>query len=156
APIVATAIAHWAAAGATADQLALLYNTQIHIADLPDSGYLGNTDASGITVDTNGAGWGWFVDPTPTEDSEFGALQAATAAVATGGDAAGHIDLLTVVEHELGHIIGLPDTDAGVMNVALDLGTRRLPDAVDVAQAAESALPTAAQAAAGTPVIAGT
>jgi hypothetical protein len=54
--------------------------------------------------------------------------------VATGGAAAGHIDLLTVVEHELGHIIGLPDTGGpGVMEEALDTGERRLPDASDVA-----------------------
>jgi hypothetical protein len=41
-----------------------------------------------------------------------------------------------VVEHELGHILGLPDTgQAGVMNIALDSGERRLPAPADVAAA---------------------
>ena len=56
--------------------------------------------------------------------------------IATSGNAANHIDLLTVVEHELGHILGLPDSgQTGVMNIALDSGERRLPDAADVAGA---------------------
>src|SRR5262249_28983584 len=71
APIVAAAIADWAAAGATAQQLAVLNGTHVMIGDLPN-GALGNTTDDGtVTVDANAAGWGWFVDPTPAQNGEF-------------------------------------------------------------------------------------
>ncbi len=43
--------------------------------------------------------------------------------------AADDVDLLTVLEHELGHVIGLPDNDqAGdLMDITLGLGVRRAP-----------------------------
>jgi predicted Zn-dependent protease len=40
-----------------------------------------------------------------------------------------HIDLLTVVEHELGHIVGLSDNDAlpdDIMDGVLGVGVRRI------------------------------
>jgi large repetitive protein len=155
-PLLAIAIQHWADAGASAAQIAQLEHTHIQIADLPDSGFLANTDGSGITIDTNAAGWGWFIDPTPADNSEFHATTTANELIATSGDAASHIDLLTVVEHELGHIIGLGDsTGAGVMNIALDSGERRLPGGTDVAQASEADIPQISQAPAGTPIVAG-
>ena len=54
--------------------------------------------------------------------------------------AAGHMDLLTAVMHELGHVIGLPDTTAAsdvndLMYINLVDGERKLPDAADVGQA---------------------
>jgi hypothetical protein len=135
APIVAEAIAHWAEAGATPQQIALLNSTHFTIEDL-SNGILGNTNAHGIQIDADAAGWGWFVDATPADNSEFHATSSATELAATSGAAAAHVDLLTVVEHELGHVIGLGDsTGAGVMNIALDSGERRLPDGTDVAQA---------------------
>jgi VCBS repeat-containing protein len=136
APVLAAAIQHWADAGASAAQIALLGHASLKIADLPNSGFLADTDASGIMIDTDGAGWGWFIDPTPSDNSEFHATASPSELIATSGNAANHIDLLTVVEHELGHILGLPDTgQTGVMNIALDSGERRLPDAADVAGA---------------------
>jgi hypothetical protein len=47
------------------------------------------------------------------------------------------MDLLTVVTHELGHILGLPDVSAtflpnDLMDTTLPTGTRRLPSATDV------------------------
>lgn len=134
--LLAAAIQHWIDAGATPDQIAQIQNTQIHIADLPDTGILANTDANGITIDANAAGWGWFIDSTPNDNSEFQATASPTEWLANGGAAASHVDLLTVIEHEMGHVIGLEDSaQPGVMNVALDLGERRLPGAADVAQA---------------------
>ncbi|MDN5000401.1 cadherin domain-containing protein [Bradyrhizobium sp. GCM10027634] len=136
APVLVAAIQHWADAGASAAQIAQLENTKLSIADLPDSGYLANTGAKGITIDVNAAGWGWYVDPTPSDNSEYHSTAAPNDLVATSGDAASHIDLLTVLEHELGHVLGLPDTSLdGVMNLNLDTGERRLVTPADVAQA---------------------
>ena len=52
-----------------------------------------------------------------------------------GSPAAGRVDLLTVLEHELGHVIGLSDnTHAGdLMDITLGLGVRRAPTAGDLA-----------------------
>ena len=79
------------------------------------------------------------------------------------------MDLLTVLMHEMGHALGLDHDQANphdVMSDTLVTGERRLPDASDVAQAtdpadtadlanpAEAVLPVAAQAPAGTPMVA--
>ena len=71
----------------------------------------------GFWLDDNAAGWGWFVDATPWEDSEF----------ATPGyqGEQGRMDLLTVLEHEIGHLLGRDHEAAGVMREALDAGIRR-------------------------------
>lgn len=53
-----------------AAQLALLSKATITIADLAD-GYLALTTGTTITLDTDAAGYGWFVDPTPLTHEEF-------------------------------------------------------------------------------------
>ncbi|MEA2941087.1 MAG: hypothetical protein QOD09_1616, partial [Bradyrhizobium sp.] len=169
--IVAAAISQWAAAGASASQLAAMHATTFSLEDLAGK-TIGDESTGHIVIDVDAAGHGWFVDPTPNDNSEF-----THAANATGTDlytdptnaAAGHLDLLTTVSHELGHVIGLDDTtnpgDADdLMFINLVDGERRVPDATDVAQAnstsiveiIEAALPQSAQAAAGTPILIGT
>ena len=92
--------------------------------DLPDT-TLGLASGNVIFLDTNAAGQGWFVDPTPREDSEFTSGMPDTTTAAK-------VDLLTVVVHEMGHILGLDDdaaTDpvAGtVMADVLPVGVRRI------------------------------
>src|SRR5262245_54146298 len=61
-----------------------------------------------VVLSPTAAGHGWFIDPTPEDDSEFATPLTATALAArTGSDAYGRYDLLTVLEHELGHLFGL-------------------------------------------------
>ena len=62
------------------------------------------------------------MDETPEDDVEF---------ISEGSDAAGQMDLLTVVMHELGHVLGYDDLDPEVddlMSATLDSGERQLPD----------------------------
>jgi hypothetical protein len=135
APIARAAVARWAAAGLTAGQLALLNQVQFSIGNLSGVGALGLTalNSQRVALDATADGWGWFIDPTPATDSEFAVPAGGSQLDARPGSPAwGHMDLLTVVEHELGHVLGLDDFDPVVapddlMAATLGLGTRRLP-----------------------------
>jgi VCBS repeat-containing protein len=168
--VVAAAIAQWAHAGASASQLAAMHATVFSVEDLAGT-TVGEQSPGLITIDVDAAGHGWFVDPTPNDNSEFTHAQNAAGTdllTDLSNAAAGHLDLLTTVTHELGHVIGLGDTTSAstahdLMYINLVDGERRVPDAADVALAdasgamqAEAALPLSAQAMAGTPVISGT
>jgi hypothetical protein len=169
APILAEAIQRWADAGATADQLTALAGVHVSIADLDGAALAQTIGSSTIIIDSNAAGWGWFVDPTPAQNSEFDLVHSSTEHAASSGEASGHMDLVTVIEHELGHVLGLQSADlAGdLMSETLGVGVRRVPGDLDIAgtqqvtiakQAAEAeaALPPGAAAADNTPVVAGT
>ncbi len=150
--VVAAAIAQWAAAGASAAQLAALHATTFSVANL-DGAVIGNESAPNhITIDTDAAGHGWFVDATPNDNSEF--THAANAGgtdlyTDTTNAAAGHLDLLTAVAHEMGHVLGLSDQTTAssthdLMYANLVDGERRLPSAADVASVQPPALPPTA------------
>ncbi len=121
APIVTAAISRLAGSGLTDEQLALLHSTDVTIRDLP-SDYLGYTNSQGhVLIDVDAAGHGWFNDATPSDDAEF------TGGVALAGSAAGgQVDLVTVVMHELQHILDIPHSEASnnVMAPTLDIGSR--------------------------------
>src|SRR5262249_52995287 len=87
-PLVNEAIARWEATGLTAAQVDLLRSVSIRIADLGGT-TLGLESGNVITIDDNAAGWGWFIDTTPSDDSEF----------RLPGDQGeqNHMDLLTVL-----------------------------------------------------------
>jgi hypothetical protein len=125
-PVVTEAIAEWQAAGVPASALATLKDTDIEIADLPGD-YLGWESANGvILIDSNAAGYGWFVDPSGA--AFRGTLQ---------GPAAGQLDLLTVVAHEFGHVLGIAELSdpRDLMYVYLPPGVRRVPTDRDVVAA---------------------
>ena len=108
--VVATAVDSWQASGLTAEQLARLHRLNFTVADLAGL-HLGEADGDEIRIDRNAAGNGWS-----TSDNA----------------AAGRIDLLTTLMHELGHVLGLDDTYAehdrgNVMYGFLHLGERRFP-----------------------------
>jgi hypothetical protein len=128
APVVVAARARWTSAVKDAALQRKLSQVRIVIADLP-GGCLGLTDGNTIYVDRDAAGYGWFVDRTPRADQEFRRVARSLDLRAVDRRAVDRIDLLTVVEHELGHIAGLQDVASdrvGLMKGTLDTGVRRM------------------------------
>jgi Putative Ig domain len=107
-PVLQQAIAAWGADGA---DVAKLESVQVQIGTLDDN-LVGLTSGNEITIDPTADGWGWntaLSAPTPDQ-----------------------MDLLTVVEHELGHELGLPDVNSAtnpndLMAATLPVGVRRQP-----------------------------
>jgi hypothetical protein len=116
------AIRDWAAAGLPAADLARMRSVTADSVNL-DGDHLGAAELNGteIAIDATADGWGWSVDPNAKPMS-------------------GRMDLLTVIEHELGHTIGLDSRFDGnphdLMYAYLSPGERRLPTAGDVKDAA--------------------
>jgi hypothetical protein len=109
--------------GLDAAAVAKLKSASIQVGDLPGLD-LGITTGNQITLSRNAAGWGWFVDPTPNDDSEFPRATANGLMATPASPAYGKEDLLTVVEHELAHVLGYPDTASGLMSETLLAGAR--------------------------------
>ena len=125
------AIARWTSTGLSSAESELLRSSSIEVADLA-GGMLGQTIDHRIFVDVTAAGHGWFVDATPTDDAEFGLTVSATERIAPAGtEAAGHIDLLTVLMHEYGHVLGSGGFARAhapaLMTATLPVATRRKP-----------------------------
>jgi hypothetical protein len=80
---------------------------------------LGLASGHPLWLDANAAGWGWFVDKTPWDDSEF----------TTPGNQGeqNRMDLLTVLEPEMGPLLGKEHEAAGVLPEALAPGIRVVP-----------------------------
>ncbi len=113
----------------TAAQNAKLAQVDIEIVDLPE-GVLSNTVHGTIYIDVNAAGYGWFVDDTPDDHSEFyatGPYTLVSVPYATS-NVLGKIDLWTVILHELGHLLGYDHAEDGAMQESLAPSERRLMD----------------------------
>ncbi|MCA0323683.1 MAG: hypothetical protein LCH60_14190, partial [Actinobacteria bacterium] len=100
---------------------ALLHGVQLRLADLPD-GLVGIAHGTTIYLDRDGGGHGWFIDPTPLVDEEF-----VNGMAKPGSAAAGHLDLVSVIAHEMGHLAGLDDVAApdDLMGATFVPGQRR-------------------------------
>ena len=133
AAIEAAAIQRWKKAGATAAQVKKLKAISFQIADLGGSTLGLESGGNKVVLDDNAAGYGWYVDSTPMDDKEFTTVFSKTRIDAKSTAApAGQMDLLTVVMHEMGHILGLDSFFAladreGLMYAYLTTGERRLP-----------------------------
>ena len=95
---------------------------------------------STITLDTDAGGRGWFVDGTPGENSEF-SVQLGQNHLGTPENVWLGYDILSVVMHEQGHLLGLNHASAGT---AGDVMT-------DYFSPNQRTLPAAGQAAGATP-----
>ena len=82
-----------------------------------------------MLIDLNGAGHGWFVDSSRYDDAEFQEGSRDGGLLATySSPAHGDMDLLTVIMHETGHVLGFEDLDSrtgDLMSDTLDAGARR-------------------------------
>ena len=89
---------------ASPETAATLDTITVEIVDLPN-GLLGQyVGQHTIQIDVDASGYGWFVDSTPWDDVEFAAQPGTNDLSALPGtSAAGRVDLLTAVLHELGH-----------------------------------------------------
>ena len=112
------AILLWTTQGISAGQHDRLQHLTVTFEHLPGN-MLGFVDGDAIVLDTTAAGYGWFVDQTPSESSEFDDPR---------GAAKERLDLLSVLVHEVGHVLGLDhDADSEVMQAEIYPGVRRLP-----------------------------
>ncbi|GIW78815.1 MAG: hypothetical protein KatS3mg105_0622 [Gemmatales bacterium] len=119
------AIRQFAQAGLDPTLLGLLQSIPVGVADLP-AGYLGLAFPDQILIDVNAAGYGWTLDVTSMPQ---------------------RIDLLTVVSHEFGHVLGLPDFDhhsGSLMSGFLGTGERRQPSPEMVGTTSATPLPESA------------
>jgi hypothetical protein len=138
--IAAVVISQWTDALGNGDpRLAGFGDVRFSVGDLPE-GELGYMEANTIVIDGDAAGIGWYVDVSPAESGEFRVrLDRNVLAAAPESEAYGRFDLLTVVAHEFGHMLGFDHDDAGrfaVMGEDLDPGVRYRIDAEPVAAAA--------------------
>jgi hypothetical protein len=92
------------------------FNLNIEIADLP-TGQLAEANITGFdptgrpnsgTLDTDANGLGWYIDPTPWDNTEYSQILTDTAYRATPDSLAyNHYDLLTTLLHETAHLQGI-------------------------------------------------
>lgn len=112
-----------------------LTSVPVTFADLAGAA-IGQTNTDGIILDSNAAGYNWFIDTTPADNSEFLPTSNPNEWVAKAGSAAaGKMDMLSVLLHEYGHALGIDHSadSHDYMATTLTAGVRRMPSAAELA-----------------------
>jgi hypothetical protein len=156
-PLLNEAIRRWVAVTGDAQAADRLRQADVRIAPLT-GGALGLTGANTVWIDATAQGHGWFLDPTPADDSEFTPAPGGPEVARPSSPAFGRVDLLTVLAHELAHVLDLGDIDpqghaADLMAETLAPGVRRVDGWGTVAVAAAPPVHTAALAPADMPFV---
>jgi hypothetical protein len=137
---VLAAIQRLTDAGLSEAELANLQQLTFEVTDLPDD-QLASTADHVVRIDATAAGYGWFSDATPLEDSEFDVLVPDKERQASESSPAfGKIDLLTVVMQQLRIAAGEVSSEGAarwLTQATLPAGTRRAP-AFRMAEAAKA------------------
>jgi hypothetical protein len=121
--LAAEAVRRWTAtAQLSGEAIAALDDVDISVVDLGGS-TLGLTLGNSIFLDDDAAGYGWFIDPTPSADEEFRIAVGGMLYAGPPSPAAGRFDLLTALGHELGHVLGF-DHGTSIMTGVLLPGER--------------------------------
>src|SRR5262249_61179716 len=103
-PVVQEAQARLEAIGLDPTLVAALQQERVVLGTL-GGGALGAEAGDTITIDPTAAGYGWYVGGDPSSDAAFPLAGSDGLHAVPGSDAATHMDLLTVVMHEYGHVL---------------------------------------------------
>ncbi|MCL4202554.1 MAG: autotransporter-associated beta strand repeat-containing protein, partial [Pirellulaceae bacterium] len=124
---------YWVSTGLADWQVAELYRTPVAIGDLSYRGALGVAKPEGIWLDASGAGLGWNVGSSQWSvvSGQWLGDISHQRTTANGQLPTAAYDLLTVLTHELGHMLGYDDLDPlhhsdHIMAGVLQPGTERI------------------------------
>lgn len=138
-------MASWQQPGELSKLLGQFGNAQIGFSDVPGA-VLGTTTGEGnnatITLSATAAGHGWYIDYTPYLNEEYLPTANPNEWIAKAdSEAAGKMDMLSVLLHEYGHALGIEHSASAhdYMATTLAPGVRRLPSADELALMAKLA-----------------
>jgi hypothetical protein len=108
---------HWKISATPLVNILAAASQTLSFADLTGSS-VGQTTGTGttaqITLDDNAAGHGWYIDYTPYLNEEYLPTSNPNLWVAReGSEAVGKMDMLSVLLHEYGHVMGLEGENGG-------------------------------------------